>query len=119
MTTQEVADKLVSICRSGDWTKAQKELYAENAVSIEPEASPAFDKETKGLAAIIEKGKKFESMVQTMHSIVMSAPIVAGNSFACVLDMDVTMKEGGRMPMKELCVYQVKNGKIIEEQFYM
>jgi ketosteroid isomerase-like protein len=119
MTTQEVADKLVSICRSGDWTKAQKELYAEDVVSIEPEATPAFDKETKGLAAIIEKGKKFESMVQTMHSIALSAPIVAPNSFAFILDMDATMKEGGRMNMKELCVYQVKDGKITEEQFFM
>lgn len=119
MTTQEVADKLVSICRSGDWGKAQKELYADNAVSIEAEATPAFEKVTKGLPAIIEKGKKFEGMVQTMHSIAMSAPIVAANSFACILDMDATMKEGGRMNMKELCVYQVKDGKIIEEQFYM
>jgi ketosteroid isomerase-like protein len=119
MTTQEVADKLVSICRSGNWAKAQKELYADNVVSIEPEATPAFDKETKGLAAIIEKGKKFDAMVQTMHSIAMSAPIVAENSFACILDMDATMKEGGRMHMKELCVYKVKDGKIIEEQFYM
>lgn len=119
MTTQQIADKLVSICRKGQWDKAQKELYADNAVSIEPEATPAFDKETKGLAAIIEKGKKFDSMVQTMHGISMTEPIVAANSFACVLDMDVTMKEGGRMQMRELCVYKVKDGKIIEEQFYM
>lgn len=119
MTTQQIADRLVEICRTGEWEKAQKELYAADAVSLEPYATPAFEKETRGLAAILEKGKKFDSMVESMHSIKVSDPLVADNSFACILDMDVTMKEGGRMHMKELCVYQVKDGKIIEEQFLM
>ena len=119
MTTQQIADKLVQYCRTGEWAKAQQELYAENCSSIEPEASPGFEKVTKGLPAIVEKGKKFDSMVETMHSIKMSDPIVAGNSFACVLDMDATMKGMGRTPMKELCVYQIKDGKVVEEQFYM
>ncbi|WP_315823829.1 SnoaL-like domain-containing protein [Paraflavitalea speifideaquila] len=119
MTIQQIADQLVKICRTGEWGKAQQELYAPNAISIEPEATPAFDKETKGLPAIIEKGKKFDSMVETMHSITMSDPVVAEHSFAAVLVMDATMKGHGRMQMKELCVYQVKEGKIVEEQFYM
>ena len=119
MTTQQIADKLVKFCRSGQWEAAQKELYADNAVSLEPEATPAFEKETKGLAAILEKGKKFDGMVQTMHGITITEPIVATNSLAFVLDMDVTMKEGGRMQMRELCVYQVKDGKIVEERFYI
>jgi len=29
------------------------------------------------------------------------------------------MKERGHMDMTELCVYQVKDGKIISEQFFM
>lgn len=119
MTTQQIADKLVAYCRSGKWAAAQKELYADNAISLEPEASPGFDQETKGLAAIIEKGKKFDGMVQTMHGITITEPVVAANSLAFVLDMDLTMKEGGRMQMRELCVYQVKDGKIVEERFYM
>lgn len=32
--------------------------------------------------------------------------------------MDVTMKGQGREVMSELCVYEVKNGKVISEQFY-
>ncbi|WP_276481604.1 SnoaL-like domain-containing protein [Paraflavitalea pollutisoli] len=119
MTTQQIADKLVAYCRKGDWENAQKELYADNAVSVEPEASPAFEKETNGLPAILAKGKKFDDMVDTMHSIKVSDPIVAGNSFACVLDMDATMKGRGRMPMKELCVYTVQDGKVIREEFIM
>jgi len=49
----------------------------------------------------------------------MSDPIIAGNSFACTLHMDMTMKGKGRMDMSELCVYKVKDGKVISEEFMM
>jgi hypothetical protein len=119
MTTQEIATKLAAFCREEKYDEAQKELYAENAISIEPEASNGFEKETRGLAAIIAKGKKFESMVEKTHSITVSEPLIAGNSIAFVLTMDMTMKGQPRMSMSELCVYQVKNGKIVSEQFFM
>jgi hypothetical protein len=88
-------------------------------VSIEPYATPAFQKETKGLPAIIEKGQKFSEMVETMHALTVSDPLVAGSSFACTMRMDVTMKGQGRMDMTELCVYDVKDGKVIAEQFHV
>ncbi len=117
MNTQEIAKKLVEHCRHARWEAAQTELYGDNAVSIEPEASPAFDKETKGKAAIIEKGHKFDAMVEKMHSLTVSEPLVAKESFACTMTMDISMKGQGRMQMSELCVYEVKDGKIVSEQF--
>ena len=119
MTTKEIADRLVELSRKGDFEKAQKELYADNAVSIEPEATPAFEKETKGLKAIIAKGEKFDSMVQEYHSLNVSEPLVADNSIAFTLSMDLTMKGRPREQMRELCVYEVKDGKIVSEQFHM
>ena len=119
MNTKEIAERLVIHCRKGAWEAAQKELYSDDAISVEPFSSPAFEKETRGLPAIVEKGIKFNAMVETMHSIVVSDPLVANNSFACTMQMDVTMKQEGRMNMTELCVYEVKDGKIISEQFHM
>jgi ketosteroid isomerase-like protein len=119
MTTQQIADRLVELCRKNDFEQAQKELFSEDAVSIEPEASPDFEKETKGLAAITEKGKRFSAMVEKVHGITISDPLVAGNSISISLDMDTTMKGQGRMNMTEICVYKVKDGKIISEQFFM
>ena len=119
MTTKEIADRLVGFCRKGDFEKAQKELFADDAVSIEPYATPAFEKETKGLKAIKEKGDKWNSMVEKMHNLDVSDPMIAPNSFACTMRMNVTIKERGEMDITELCVYQVKDGKIISEQFYM
>ena len=119
MTTKEIAERLVLHCRKGAWEAAQRELFADNAASIEPYPTPAFEKETKGLPAIIEKGHKFEAMVEKMHSLKVSDPMVASNSFACTMEMDITMKGQGRMNMAELCVYDVKDGKIIAEQFHI
>ena len=119
MTTKQIAEQLVEICRKGDFKKAQKDLYADDAISIEPYATPAFEKETKGLKSIIEKGEKFDSMVDKMHSIEVSDPVIADNSFACTMTLDVTMKDKGQMHMTELCVYEVKDGKIVKEQFVM
>ena len=57
MTTQQIASRLVELCRQTQYETAQKELFADDVISIEPYSTPAFDKETKGLQAIIEKGK--------------------------------------------------------------
>jgi SnoaL-like domain len=119
MTTVEIANRLVELCKKGDFEGAQKELFAEDAVSIEPHGTPDFEKETKGLDAIIEKGKKWSEMVEESHGGEVSEPLIAGDSFAVTMTMDITMKGRGRMAMTELCIYHVKDGKIISEQFLM
>lgn len=119
MNTREIAQRLVAFSREGKWEEAQRALYAEDVVSVEPHETPMFAKETRGLKAIMEKGKKFDAMVETMHALKVSEPVVAGNSFACTMQMDVTMKGQGRMNMTELCVYDVKDGKIVREAFHM
>jgi hypothetical protein len=119
MSTKEIAKKLKKLCEQGQFETAQKELFAKDAVSIEPMASEAFEKETHGLDAILKKGKKWNDMVVENHSIEISDPMVAGNTFALTMRMDVTMKNRKREDMTELCVYHVKDGKIISEQFFM
>ena|SRR5689334_18597706 len=120
MTTNQIANRLVELCRQGQFETAQKELFAKDCMSIEPEASPDFAKETKGLDAIIEKGKKWGSMVESVNKMEVSDPMVATHSFACTMHMDVTMKDKQHWDMTELCTYTVnKDGKIAVEQFFM
>ncbi|HXB30007.1 MAG TPA: nuclear transport factor 2 family protein [Puia sp.] len=119
MTTKEIAKKLKKYCEQGKFEEAQKELFAKDAVSIEPMAGGGFDKETRGLDAILKKGEKWQEMVSATHSMEISEPTIAGNTFSLSMRMDVTMKDRGRTDMTELCVYQVKDGKIISEQFFM
>ena len=118
MTTNEIAGKLVSYCRLGQFEEAQKALFSSDAVSIEPEDSPMAPKETKGLPSIIEKGRRFSSSLETVHSMKVSDPVVAVSSFACTMSLDATMKGMGRTTISELCVYRVAGGKIVSEAFY-
>lgn len=119
MSTQEIATRLADLLGKGEFETAQRELFAQDAVSIEPQASATFAKETKGLRAILDKGHKWESMVEKVHSCSASTPLVAGNAIAMRLAMDLTMKGRGRMQLAEICAYEVKDGKIASEQFFM
>lgn len=117
MTTQEVADKFMEMANHGKYNEIQDKLYAENCVSIEPAKSPG-NNNVEGLNAIKEKGKKFNEAIEEMHGGYTGNAIVAGNHFAVTMGMDVTMKGTGRMKMDEISVYEVKDGKIIKEQFF-
>jgi hypothetical protein len=117
MTTQEVANRFSELTKAGNYDAIQDELYAENAVSIEPPHSQGLQS-VEGLAAIKEKGKKFNESLETMHGGYCSDPVVGGNYFSVSMGMDATFKGMGRMNMDEICVYEVKDGKIVKEQFF-
>ena len=119
MSTQQIAIRLADLVGKGKFDIAQRELFAEAAVSIEAQASELFAKETRGLQAIIKKGHKWKSTVEKIHSCSASEPLVAGSAIAVTLVMDLTMKGRGRMLLAEICVYRVENGKIASEQFFM
>jgi ketosteroid isomerase-like protein len=119
MTTQAIASRLAELCKQGKFEEAQDELFAEDALSIEPQATPDFPQETKGLEAIQEKARKWNSMVSKVNSMKVSEPLIAANSFAVTMDMDVEMKNGQKMQHKELCVYEVKDGRVVSERFFM
>jgi hypothetical protein len=119
METKQIAKRLKELCDKGEFDKALTELFAEDALSIEPFAANGFEKETKGLPAIRKKGELWNTMLEEFHSSSISEPIIAGQSFALAMTIDVTMKGRGRNAMTELCIYKVKDGKIISEEFVM
>ncbi len=119
MNTEAIAKRLVELCRAGKYDEAQTELYADDAVSIEPEGlPPGMLGNAHGMAEIREKGKKFNESIEAVHGSSISDAVVAGNWFSLTMTMDVTMKGRGRFSMSEVCVYGVRDGKIVHEQFF-
>lgn len=116
-TTQEVANRLNELFKENKWMEAQEELFAENAVSIEPPHAQGLQS-VEGLAAIKKKAEDFNNMVEEMHGGWVSEPLVGGNYISFAMGMDCTMKGMGRMKMEEIAVYEVKDGKIVKEQFF-
>ena len=119
MTTQQIADRLAALCEQNEFEAAQKELYGEDVVSIEPQATADYAKETKGKDNVLAKIRKFNDSVEESFGNKVSTPLVAANSIAFTLSMDVKMKGRDRMKMEEICVYEVKDGKVVLEQFFM
>ena len=119
MTTGTVARRLIELCRAGQFDRALEELYANDARSIEMDdmaSGPLGNAE--GLPAIRAKGKRFEESCTEVHSVLVSDPIIAGQFFTVAMGLDATYKEGGRRAMKEVCVYEVRDDKIVREQFF-
>jgi len=117
MTTQEVANRLIELCREGKYEQAVKELYSPEIVSVEPEGMP--NRIVKGLDAIAEKSAKFESMLEKVNSNIIFDPIVAENFFSCTMLMNVQFKGAPvATDMDEVCVYTVNYGKIVKEEFF-
>jgi len=119
MTTGTVARRLIELCRAGQFDRALVELYAKDARSIEMEGmtgGPLGNAE--GLDAIRAKGKRFGESCAEVHSLTISDPLIAGQFFTIAMGLDATYKEGGRRAMKEVCVYEVRDDKIVREQFF-
>jgi len=117
MTTQEIADRIYELFKENKWEEVQKEFFSDDAESIEPPGSQGLQT-VKGKEAIRKKGEDFNNMVEEVHGGFTGQPIVAGNHIAVAMGFDATMKGQGRMKMEEIVVYQVKDGKIVKEQFF-
>jgi len=116
-TTKDVANRLHELFSENKWEEAQRELFSENAESIEPAHSKGMQS-VKGLENIKKKGEQFNEMVEEMHGGYVSEPIVAGNYIAVAMGIDATYKGMGRQKMDEIALYEVKDGKIVKEQFF-
>ena len=117
MTTQEVADRFSELTKQNNWNQIYEELYSQDAESIEPPHAVGLAN-AKGMDAIREKGRAFNATIEKMHGGWCSDAVVGGNYFSVAMGMDVTMKGAGRMNLDEICVYEVKDGKIIKEEFF-
>jgi hypothetical protein len=117
MTTTEVAQQLVELCRHGKIDEAHQTLFAADAKSTEADDSMG-PRVVEGLDALRAKAAAFDAGMEEFHGATISDPIVAGNSFAITWSLEATFKGRGRTTMEEVCVYQVKDGKVISEQFF-
>lgn len=115
MTVQQIADRLVELCRTGQNDQCYHELFAADAEAFEMPGLP--NAHTKGTEALLAKSAAWAADVQEIHKMEVTDPLVYGNFFTIGMGIDLTKKDGKREAAEELCVYEVKDGKIISERF--
>ena len=117
MTTQEVADRFNELARQEKWFEIQDEFFADNVRSIDPPNSPYFGY-AEGRQAVRKKGEDFVNRVEAVHSAYTTKPIVGGNYFSGARELDFTVEGFGRIQWNQVWLYEVKDGKIVLEQFF-
>ncbi len=120
MTTQEVASRYIELEKQGKWDEILNELYGDTVVSIEPEHAGAMGMAviTNGIVAKKAKDKAFNEAVAEVTGGYCTEPVVGGTFFSVAMGMNCTMKDGTQMNMEEIAVFEVKDGKIVKEQFF-
>lgn len=120
MTTQEVANQYYELVNQNKQEQIINEFYSQNIVNREPEhiAVMGFPVITKGLDAVKAKSRARKEMIEQIHSGYCSEPVVCGNFFSVVLRRELTMKGKPRMSLEEIAVFEVKEGRIVSEQFF-
>lgn len=117
MTTEEVAKKVVELCRKQAWHEAVDTLYADDIVSVEARNMDGGSPEMEGIEAVRGKIDWWTNSME-VHDSKVGDPFVAHDRFVVQFDIDVTDKNSKkRFQMSEVGVYTVKDGKIAREEF--
>ena len=117
-TTAAVAEELVALCRAGRNDDAIKKFYSDRILSIEPVGSPEMPAELRGIDAVQGKNDWWTANNE-VHSAEVNGPFIGDDQFAVQYTWDVTFKPTGqRIKNTEVALYTVKDGKIVQEQFF-
>ena len=117
LTTPEIAARFNELAQQEKWFEIQDELFDENVKSIEPPNSPYF-KNAQGKDAVRKKGEEFVAKIEAGHRTHTTEPVIGGNHFAVGREVDITVRGFGRIQINQVMLYEVKDGKIISEQFF-
>lgn len=116
-TTEEIAARFHELAQQEKWFDIQDELFADNVRSVDPSHSPYFGY-AEGKAAVRKKGEEFVSRITAAHHLSTSQPLVCGNHFVAARKKDMEVEGFGRVRIDEIMLYEVKDGKIVLEQFF-
>lgn len=115
--TFEVADALVASCRAGKLLEAGTTFWADGIVSIEPFEGDMG--QLRGKEQVARKGTWWIA-AHEVHSVEVGDPYVNGDQFIIRFTFDMTVRATGqRSSLDELAAYTVRDGRIVEEKFFV
>lgn len=119
----DVARGVMDLVNASRFEEAIDAYYAPHIVSVEAMGGDddPMPREMTGIDAI--RGKvQWWGENHDVHEVKVEGPFPHGDDkFALIYDLDVTSKvpgREGRMQMREVGVYTVRDGKIVREEFY-
>lgn len=117
----KVGRRLVELCGQAKYDEAVAELYSDDIVSIEVCSMEGHPARQEGIEAVKAKQAWWDENHE-IHGAEVKGPFPHGDRVAVWMSIDVTPKAGPmaglRHKMEEVCLYTVKDGKIVQEEFF-
>lgn len=121
MTTKEVADQLVALCRAGKNLEAVETLFSPEVVSVEARGDETMPAVMTGRDAVRGKNQWWIENHE-VHSASVKGPFPNGDRFSVIFNFVVSPKvgpmAGKTLRMEEVALYTVSDGKVSREEFF-
>ncbi len=121
MTTKEIADQLVALCRAGRNLEAVDTLLSADVVSVEARGDETMPAQMSGRDVIRGKNQWWIAN-HKIHSADVKGPFPNGDRFTVIYNFVVTPlagpMAGRKVRMEEVALYTVSDGKITREEFF-
>jgi len=121
MTTKEIADQLVALCRAGRNLEAVDTLLSADVVSVEARGDETMPAQMSGRDVIRGKNQWWIAN-HKIHTAEVKGPFPNGDRFTVIYNFVVTPlagpMAGRKVRMEEVALYTVSDGKITREEFF-
>ena len=117
LTTAEVAKRFSELAQERKWFEIQDELFSDDVRSIEPPGAKNLPN-AEGKIAVRKKGEAWVKRVEAFHGGRTSEPVIGGNHFAVSRQASMTVQGIGEVEVDQIMLYEVRDGKIVMEQFF-
>ena len=120
-TPFEVGQRLAELCRQGKNLEAVNELYSPDVVSIEVRGHDHMPARMEGIDAIRGKNQWWVDNHE-IHGWEVRGPWPKDDRVILVMKVDCTPSvgpfAGKRMQFEEAGLYTVRDGKVVQEEFF-
>ncbi|MEM8554054.1 MAG: nuclear transport factor 2 family protein [Pseudomonadota bacterium] len=120
MTLKELAEELIAANRENRTDGLLEAHYHPDAVSVEATPMPGTDTaECVGLEGIKGKHAWWDANMEFVEGAIEGPYLHGEDRFAVIFNSTFKEKASGTlMPMAEVAVYHVADGKIVREEFF-
>jgi ketosteroid isomerase-like protein len=113
MSVADIAKAFLAHVAAGQDDKAQT-FWSEDIVSLEGGDGPMAV--CRGRSELLKKHEWWGANTK-VHAFTVEGPFIHDDRFAAIFEIDAEM-QGERRTLREVAVYLVKDGKIVEERFF-
>jgi len=120
MTLSEIANAVRAANEENTVEALLNDHYAADCVSVEADCMPGTESpESVGLEAISAKHDWWNNAMEFVSGTIEGPHLHGDDRFALIFKSVMREKaSGNEMPMEEVAIYTVKDGKIVREEFF-